>query len=383
MEQSGRHLLSASIPPFDPYETQQIQVFAARIDGQTPFRKSSIPAVIACHGQPGLAQSQAEGNAMRRRHFIQAIAASAAWPLAARAQQASLPVIGSLSIGSVEPWKLLIGGFLEGLKEAGLVEGRNVHIEYRWAEGQPDRLPGLAAELVESKVAVILANGGSAPAKAAKALTSTIPIVFISSADPLRAGIVTSLNRPGGNVTGVSMLGSALESKRLGLLHEAFPGPMPIGVLLNPQYPDVAIELTELQEAAGALKRKIIVAYAGTVPEIDAALASVAEKGAGALLVSQDPFFGSRREQLVGLAARHKLPAIYVEREFAKLGGLMSYGTDFTEAFHQAAIYVAKILKGTSPADLPVIQPTKFEFVINLGTAARPRDSCDSARLRR
>ena len=306
---------------------------------------------------------------MRRRHFIQGIAASAAWPLVARAQQASLPVIGSLSIGSPEPWTPLIAGFLEGLKDAGFVEGRNVHIEYRWAEGRPDRLPGLAAELVESKVAVILANGGSAPAKVAKAVTSTISIVFVSSADPLRAGIVTSLNRPGGNVTGVSMLGSALESKRLGLLHEVFPGPMPIGVLLNPQYPDVAAETSELQEAAGVLKRKIIVAYAGTVPEIDAALASVAEQGAGALLVAQDPFFGSRREQLVGLAARHKLPAIYVEREFAKLGGLLSYGTNFTDAFHQAGIYVAKILKGANPADLPVIQPTKFEFVINLGTA--------------
>jgi putative tryptophan/tyrosine transport system substrate-binding protein len=307
---------------------------------------------------------------MRRREFIGLLGgATAAWPLAASAQQASLPVIGSLSIGSAEPWRPLIAGFLEGLKEAGLVEGRNVHVEYRWAEGQPDRLPGLATELVESKVAVILANGGSAPAKAAKAVTSTIPIVFVSSADPVRAGIVTSLNRPGGNVTGVSMLGSALESKRLGLLQEVLPGPMPIGVLLNPQYPDIAIELSELQEAAGALKRKIIVAYAGTVPEIDAALASVAEQGAGALLVAQDPFFGSRREQLVGLAARHKLPAIYVEREFAKRGGLLSYGTNFTEAFHQAAIYVAKILKGANPADLPVIQPTKFELVINLGTA--------------
>jgi putative tryptophan/tyrosine transport system substrate-binding protein len=307
---------------------------------------------------------------MRRREFIGLLGgATAAWPLAASAQQASLPVIGSLSIGSAEPWRPLIAGFLEGLKEAGLVEGRNVHIEYRWAEGQPDRLPGLAAELVERKVAVILANGGSAPAKAARAVTSTIPIVFLSSADPLRAGIVTSLNRPGGNVTGVSMLGSVLESKRLGLLNEVFPGLMPIGVLLNPKYPDVAPELSELEEAAGALKRKIIVVSAGTVPEIDTALASVAQQGAGALLVAQDPFFGSRREQLVGLAARHKLPAIYVEREFAKLGGLLSYGTNFTEAFHQAAIYVAKILKGANPADLPVLQPTKFELVINLKTA--------------
>jgi putative tryptophan/tyrosine transport system substrate-binding protein len=292
-----------------------------------------------------------------------------AWPFIARAQQASFPVIGFLSIGSPEPWTRLTVGFLDGLKEVGFVEGQNVHVEYRWAEGRPDRLPGLAAELVERKVAVILANGGSAPAKVAKTATSTIPIVFVSSADPLRAGIVTSLNRPGGNVTGVSMLGSALESKRLGLLHEVFPGTKPIGVLLDPNYPDVATELSELQEAAAALKRSIIVAYASTVPEIDTALASLAQQGAGALLVTQDPFFGTRREQLVALAALHKLPAIYVESEFAKAGGLLSYGTNFIDAFHQAAIYVAKILRGTKPADLPVVQPTKFEFVINLGTA--------------
>jgi putative ABC transport system substrate-binding protein len=306
---------------------------------------------------------------MRRRRFIQGIAAWAAWPLAVRAQQAQLPVIGSLSLGAAEPWIPLIAGFLDALKNAGLVEGRNVHIEYRWAEGQTDRLPALAAELIERKAAVILATGGSAPAKAARAVTSTIPIVFVSSADPLHAGIVASLNRPGANVTGVSMLGSALEAKRLGLLHEMFPGSAPIGVLLDPNYPDVAAELSELQEAARTLKLKIIVAYAGTIPEIDTAGASIAEQGAGALLVAQNPFFGSRREQLVGLAARHKLPAIYVEREFAKLGGLLSYGTNYTEAFYQAGIYVTKILKGANPGDLPVIQPTKFELVINLATA--------------
>ncbi len=306
---------------------------------------------------------------MRRREFVPLIGGAMIWLFTARAQQPSLPVIGSLCIGSVEPWIPLMAGFLEGLKEAGLVEGQNVHIEYRWAEGHPDRLPGFAAELVGRRVAVILATGGSVPANVAKAATSTIPIVFVSSADPLRADIVTSLNRPGGNVTGVSMLGSVLESKRLGLLHEVFPGSSPIGVLLDPQYPDVATELGELQEAASALKRRIIVAYAGTIAEIDAAIASLAQQEVGALLIAQDPFFGSRREQLVCLASRYKLPAIYVEREFAKVGGLLSYGTNFTEAFHQAAIYVAKILKGANPADLPVIQPTKFEFVINLATA--------------
>ena len=323
------------------------------------------------------------GSSMRRRGFIKLLGgAVAAWPLAARAQQASLPVIGSLSIGSAEPWAPLIAGFLEGLKEAGLVEGRNVHVEYRWAEGQPDRLPGLAAELVARKVAVILANGGSAPAKVAKAATSTIPIVFVSSADPLRAGIVTSLNRPDGNVTGVSMLGSALESKRLGLLHEVFPGPMPIGVLLNPKYPDVAPELSELQEAAGALKRKIIVAYADTVPEIDAALASVAQQGAGALLVAQDPFFGSRREQLVGLAARHKLPAIYVRARICQarrspelrhqLYRSVSSGRNLCRENPERCL---PRRSSGHPADQVRVRHKSWN-----GAAARPRDSCDNAR---
>jgi putative tryptophan/tyrosine transport system substrate-binding protein len=307
---------------------------------------------------------------MRRREFIGLLGGAAmAWPLLARAQQASLPIIGSLSIGSVEPWRPLIAGFLKGLEEAGYVDGKNVTIEYRWAEGRSDRLPALAAELVERKVAVILATGGSAPAKAAKAATTTIPIVFVSSADPLKAGVVASLNRPGGNVTGVSLLGSQLEAKRLGLLHEVFPGGAPIGVVVNPKYPDVEAELGELQDAARTLKRRLIIARASTEAEIDAAVASIAQQGAGAMLMAQDPFFGSRREQFVGLAARYKLPAIYVEREFAKLGGLLSYGTNFTDGFHDAALYVAKILKGASPADLPVLQPTKFELVINLGTA--------------
>ena len=256
-----------------------------------------------------------------------------------------------------------------GLSETGYVEGRNVTIEYRWAEGHYDRLPGLAADLVNRKVAVILAAGGSDPAKAAKAATATIPIVFVSAGDPVKAGIVTSFNRPGGNVTGVSLLGSALEAKRLGLLHEITPGAASIGVLVNPKYPDAELQLRELQEAAGVIKRQIIIVRASTESEIDTAVASVAQQGAGALFVASDLLFASRRERMVTLMARHKLPASYNQREFAEIGGLVSYGTDFADGYRQAGIYVGKILKGASPADLPVMQPTKFELVINLKTA--------------
>ena len=295
--------------------------------------------------------------------------AAAAWPLAARAQQPAMPVVGFLSSASPATWASFVAGFRKGLNEAGFIDGQNVTIEYRWAEGQYDRLPGLAADLVNRKVAVILAAGGSDPAKAAKAATATIPIIFVSAADPVRAGIVTSFNRPGGNVTGVSLLGSALEAKRLGLLNEITPGAASIGVLVNPNYPDADLQLRELQEAAGVIKRQIIIVRASTEAEIDAAFATVAQQGAAALLVTQDPFLNSRREQLVALAARHKLAAIYSVREVTEIGGLVSYGTHFADGFRQAGIYAGKILKGASPADLPVMQPTKFEFVINLKTA--------------
>jgi putative ABC transport system substrate-binding protein len=227
----------------------------------------------------------------------------------------------------------------------------------------------LVADLVKRKVAVILAAGGSDPAKAAKAATATIPIVFISASDPVKVGIVMSLNRPGGNVTGVSLLGSALEAKRLGLLHELVPGAASIGVLINPKYPDSNLQLREVQEAASTIKRQINIVHASTEAEIDAAISTLAQQGSVALLVAQDPFFGSRREQLVALAARYKLPAIYYQNEYAKVGGLVSYGTDFADGYRQAGIYVGRILKGEKPADLPVVQPTKFELIINLKTA--------------
>jgi putative ABC transport system substrate-binding protein len=306
---------------------------------------------------------------VRRREFITVLGATATWPLAARGQQSMMPVIGFLSSLSSSYTEHFVPAVRRGLNETGYVEGQNVAIEYRFAEGQYDRLPRLAADLVDRKVAVIFAVGGSDPAKAAKAATSTIPIVFVSAADPIKAGIITSLNRPGGNVTGVSLLGSALEAKRLGLLHEIIPGVVSIGVLVNPKYPDVDIQLRELQEAASAIKRQINIARASTEPEIDAAFATLAQQGVGALLAAQDPFLGSRHDQLVALAARYKLPAIYYQRQFADIGGLVSYGTDFAEQFRQGGVYVGKVLKGAKPADLPVNQPTKFELVINLKTA--------------
>ena len=303
---------------------------------------------------------------IERRQFISALGAAAAWPLTARAQQSALPVIGFLSSLSSSYIASRMPSFRQGLKETGYIEGQNVAIEYRSTEGQYDRLPALAADLVDRKVAVIVAAGGTDPAKAAKAATATIPIVFISAADPVNAGIVTSLNRPEGNVTGVSLLGSALEAKRLGLLNDIVPGAASIGVLVNPA---ADLELREVQEAASAINRQIKVVRASTVVEIDTAFATLAQQTAGALLVSQDGFFVSRREQLVALAARYKLPAIYGNRQFAEAGGLVTYAPDFADGYRQTAVYVGKILKGTKPSDLPVMQSTKFELVINLKTA--------------
>ena len=305
-----------------------------------------------------------------RREFMAGLGgASLAWPLAARAQQPAMPVIGILSSLSSSYIAGRMVSIRQGLSELGYIEGRNVATEYRLTEGQADRLPSLAADLVDRKVAVIFAPGGTDPAKAAKAATVTIPIVFVSAADPVKAGIVTSLNQPGGNVTGVSILGSEVEAKRLGLLNEIIPGAAPIGVLMNPTYPDADVELKRAQDAARAINRQLIIVRAATEAEIDTAFATFAQKGAGALLVAADVLFASRREQLVVLAARFKLPAIYFQREFAETGGLVSYAPDYAAGYRQVGNYIGKVLKGAKPAELPVMQSTKFELIFNLKTA--------------
>jgi putative ABC transport system substrate-binding protein len=307
---------------------------------------------------------------MRRRDFGGVIVGAAFMPVAAaRAQQAAMPVVGFVHSASPSYVDRYARAVRQGLNETGYIEGQTVAIEYRVAEGRYDRLPGLVAELVGRKVAVILAAGGSEPAKAAKAASATIPIVFVTAGDPVKAGLVASLNRPGGNITGVSLLGSELEAKRLEMLSQLVPAELSIGVLINPKYPDADRQQSELQEAAGILKRQIHIVRASTESEIDTAVATVVQNGAGALLVAQDPFLALRREQLVALAARYKLPAIYPLRDFAEIGGLVSYSTDFREGYRQAGIYVGKILNGANPADLPVVQPTRFELVINLRTA--------------
>ena len=257
----------------------------------------------------------------------------------------------------------------QGLSETGYIEGQNVAVEYRLAEGQYDRLPSLVTDLVNRNVSVILAVGGSEPVRLAKAATNKIPIVFVSAADPVRAGVVTSFSHPEGNVTGVSLIGSALEAKRLELMQQLVAGASLTGVLVNQRYPDADLQVREAQEAANAMKRRIEIVRASTESELELAFATLAQRGTDALLVTQDVFFNSRRELLVTLAARYKLPAIYNQREFAEVGGLMSYGTHFADGYRQAGVYVGKILKGASPRDLPILQPTKFEFVINLKTA--------------
>jgi putative ABC transport system substrate-binding protein len=306
---------------------------------------------------------------MRRRDFLALAGGAAAWPCGLAAQQAGVPVVGFLHGLSANNVKWYGPFFREGLKETGYIDSQNVVVEYRAADGQNDRLPGLIADLLQRKAAVIFAAGGTVPARLTKAAAPDLPIVFASAADPLKAGLVASLNRPGGNVTGISMIGSTLEAKRLALLHELVPGDAVIGALINPKYPDADLQARELQTAAAVIKRKIEIVRASNDGEIDTGFATLVEKKAGAVLVSQDIFFNSRREKLVALAARHKLPGIYSQREYAERGGLASYGTDFRDGYRLGGTYVGKILGGTRPADLPVIQPTKFELVINGKTA--------------
>jgi putative ABC transport system substrate-binding protein len=306
---------------------------------------------------------------MRRRHFITLLGGVAAWPIAARAQQRGLPVIGLLSSRSAATDTHSIAVIRQALNERGFVEGQNVVIDYRWADGQYDRLPALATSLVHRQVALIVAIGGEVSGLAAKAATATIPIVFASGTDPVAIGLVTSLNRPGGNITGVSGLLSEQMAKRLGLLQELVPKASLIGVLVNPSYSGFDLQLQQLQEAAGTLRQELHVESARTEPEIGAAFEAIIQRRASAILVANDPFFFNRTTQFVVLAARHAIPTLYFRREFAAAGGLMSYGSDITEIYRALGVYAARILKGEKPGDLPVQLPTKFELVINLMTA--------------
>jgi putative tryptophan/tyrosine transport system substrate-binding protein len=308
---------------------------------------------------------------VKRRAFITLLGgAAAAWPLAARAQQPAMPMIGFLSTASPRLYEHRLRPFREGLKEAGYVEGRNVEIDYRWAEAQDHRLPVLAAELVQRRVAVIVAAGGTPSAVAAKAATTTIPIVFGVAVDPVEVGLVASLNRPGGNVTGVTNLNVEVGPKRLELLHELLPSVTVIAVLVNPASPAIAeLFLRSMQAAAHTLGLKLHVLHASTERDFDTAFATLVQLRAGALVISPEILYNARIEQLAALTVRHAVPAIYQYRQFVAAGGLLSYGSDEREYYRQVGSYVGRILKGEKPGDLPVQQATKVELIINLKTA--------------
>ena len=306
---------------------------------------------------------------MIRREFITLLGgAAAAWPLAARAQQLAMPVIGFVSGGSPDTFGYLVSAFRQGLSDTGYAEGRNVAIEFRWAEGQYDRLPSLLADLVQRQVSVLAATT-TPGALAAKAATNLIPIVFATDGDPVRLGLVASLSRPGGNVTGVVFTTTDLAAKQLGLLQELAPKAAIIAVLGDPNLPELEVELRDLEAAGRAIGRQILVVIAARETEFNAVFARVAQAGAGALLVRGGPIFHNRRRQLVALAIRHALLASYTSRDYPEVGGLMSYGPSLTDAHRRAGIYVGRILKGAKPADLPVEMATKFDLVINLATA--------------
>jgi putative ABC transport system substrate-binding protein len=306
---------------------------------------------------------------MKRRTFITGVGGAAAWPLGARAQQPAMPVIGFLSSASPDAFGYLVAAFRRGLNDAGFIESQNVAIEYRWAQFQYDRLPALATELVRRPATVIVASGGVAPTVAAKAATTTIPIVFTTGTDPVKAGLVISLSRPGGNATGVSFFASSLGAKRLELLRELVPAAATVAMLVNPTNPSTDPEVLDVQAAARALRVQLQLFAASTEPEIDAVFANLIRQRIEAVLVQTDPLLLGFRAQLVALARRYAIPTIYQFREFVADGGLISYGPSNADAYRQAGVYTGRILKGEKPANLPVQLPTKFELVINLRTA--------------
>lgn len=313
-----------------------------------------------------------EGDRMKRRDFIAALgSAAAAWPFGVRAQQVRLPIVGCLAAPAEATYAHHVAAIRQGLKETGFVEGQNVGLEFRWAEGRYDRLPALAADLVRHSVNVIITMGGGPPIEAARRATSTIPIVFHLGADPVEHGLVTSLNRPGGNITGVTLMTNSLEPKRLELLHKMVPGAKSIGVLVNPANPSNAVQLRLLQEVMRAAQLKLVTVNASTAQQLEAGFASMVENQIDALTVLSDVFFTSNSPRIAALSERHRIPTIAHSREFAVAGGLMSYGTNLTDAYRLTGIYAGRILKGESPAELPVMEPTRFDFLINLRTARK------------
>jgi putative ABC transport system substrate-binding protein len=305
---------------------------------------------------------------MRRREFIALAGGAATWPLAARAQRSSMPLVGFVNSGSAQAQALVAAAYLQALEETGFVEGKNVLIERRWAEGQYNRLPEMIDDLIKRNAVVIMA-GGPPAAQAAKKATSTIPIVFTSGDDPVQMGLVSSINRPGGNVTGVHIFFSEIEAKKLGLLRELVPNASLIVALVNPTFPGANNQTQDLQTAADKLGQRLQIITASNERDIDAGFATMKQLGVGATVVTADPFFSSRRDQIVALAAQYAIPAVYEQRAMVAAGGLMSYGTNLAEAYRQAAIYTGRILKGEKPGELPVVLSGKFEFVINLKVA--------------